>query len=277
MSEMRSSSSFRPLLSPKADKDYRRDESLFCGFRCRCCDPRVQEYKDFAGASQMNVIQDFVKRASVPYRKENQVHEKTLKQLWNCAFPATNMTARISKGWRRLGFQGDDPATDFRSCGYFGLECLLYFAKMFPDILQKHLREDYPFACCALNVHWTLMCRLRLTRAPPRVSPDCGTDIAKPSPTSRDDLRCFCWILYGNPSSAFQEIFCLAVQIMNEKWKEMKERSDHSEKDLLMFNQTVLPAVWRAVEEVLLEEPVDLMDFKGALQRHMGFSLMGLK
>lgn len=36
------------------------------------------------------------------------------------------LEARISKQWQDLGFQGNNPATDFRGMGMLGLQCLLY-------------------------------------------------------------------------------------------------------------------------------------------------------
>ena len=40
--------------------------------------------------------------------------------------PSEKLTARVSEQWKELGFQGTDPATDFRGMGIFGLMCLQY-------------------------------------------------------------------------------------------------------------------------------------------------------
>ena len=40
--------------------------------------------------------------------------------------PGQDLTNRISKQWQELGFQGDNPATDFRGMGLLGLQCLVY-------------------------------------------------------------------------------------------------------------------------------------------------------
>lgn len=40
--------------------------------------------------------------------------------------PSEKLTSRVSEQWKDLGFQGNDPATDFRGMGLFGLSCLQY-------------------------------------------------------------------------------------------------------------------------------------------------------
>lgn len=42
-------------------------------------------------------------------------------QLWNLLMPHENLKARITKQWCDIGFQGDDPKTDFRGMGLLGL------------------------------------------------------------------------------------------------------------------------------------------------------------
>ena len=46
-------------------------------------------------------------------------------QLWNNLMKR-ELTARISKDWQEIGFQGNNPATDFRGMGLLGLKCLQY-------------------------------------------------------------------------------------------------------------------------------------------------------
>ena len=47
-------------------------------------------------------------------------------QLWEGMMPGTQLKERISKQWQDLGFQGNNPATDFRGMGILGLKCMLY-------------------------------------------------------------------------------------------------------------------------------------------------------
>ena len=40
--------------------------------------------------------------------------------------PATELMDRITPQWQDIGFQGNNPATDFRGMGLLGLQALLY-------------------------------------------------------------------------------------------------------------------------------------------------------
>jgi hypothetical protein len=95
-----------------------------------------------------------------------------LIELWTLVNPGVALTARVSDQWKTLGFQGSarlfcfgclvliscfkgsDPATDFRGMGLLGLNLLLFMARHRPDDIHKILgnRNDYPFACGAINV-----------------------------------------------------------------------------------------------------------------------------
>jgi len=39
--------------------------------------------------------------------------------------PGRKLESRVSSNWKDLGFQGEDPKTDFRGMGLLGLENLL--------------------------------------------------------------------------------------------------------------------------------------------------------
>lgn len=62
------------------------------------------------------------------------------------------------KDWGDVGFQGDDPSTDFRGMGLLGLHQLTYFASCYPtqahEILRSsnHPRRYYPFAATGINI-----------------------------------------------------------------------------------------------------------------------------
>lgn len=50
----------------------------------------------------------------VPYDNLNDEHEAKLLRLWNLLMPTQPLERRVSKQWQDIGFQGDDPMTDFR-------------------------------------------------------------------------------------------------------------------------------------------------------------------
>ncbi|UYV64425.1 ELMOD1 [Cordylochernes scorpioides] len=92
------------------------------------------------------------------YSAANMAHEKKLMELWDCLMPLTPLESRISKNWTEIGFQGDDPQTDFRGMGCLGLDNLLYFASQHTQAAQhvlshsRHPKYGYSFAIVGINL-----------------------------------------------------------------------------------------------------------------------------
>lgn len=106
-------------------------------------------------ASQL--LAEFRDYTTVRYDPANPKHEEQLLHLWACSFPQTSLDERVSDQWKHLGFQGRDPATDFRGCGVFGLQQIIAYAEKYPETFQFHLKgqhheEAYPFAITAINL-----------------------------------------------------------------------------------------------------------------------------
>ncbi|EMP35898.1 ELMO domain-containing protein 1, partial [Chelonia mydas] len=89
-----------------------------------------------------NLIAEVEKLRREPYDSENPQHEEKLLKLWKCLKPDCPLEARISKQWCEIGFQGDDPKTDFRGMGLLGLYNLLYFAERDAAIAQQVLSDS---------------------------------------------------------------------------------------------------------------------------------------
>lgn len=93
-----------------------------------------------------------------PYDSDNSTHENLLLRLWNLLMPFEQLEARITKQWQEIGFQGDDPKTDFRGMGILGLENLVYFAQEYPSAAthvlshSMHPRYGYAFAIVGINL-----------------------------------------------------------------------------------------------------------------------------
>ncbi|KAM6270140.1 ELMO domain-containing protein 2 isoform 2-T5 [Porphyrio hochstetteri] len=89
----------------------------------------------------------------VPYDSDNEEHEEQLIKLWNLLMPHENLKARITKQWCDIGFQGDDPKTDFRGMGLLG-----YFSKHYTSearqILSRsnHPTLGYSYAIVGINL-----------------------------------------------------------------------------------------------------------------------------
>lgn len=138
-------------------------------------------------------------RAATPFSLEDPVHRGALLELWRlafgCEFGSTaddtsgdfaDGTAAAASGnessgvansggnsaygtaggsikhrrWRDLGWQQDDPTTDFRAAGFFGLHNLLHLATRHPQAFTTLMLKsngtradfEYPFAAAGINL-----------------------------------------------------------------------------------------------------------------------------
>ncbi|POI35055.1 hypothetical protein CIB84_001193 [Bambusicola thoracicus] len=94
----------------------------------------------------------------VTYDSDNEEHEEQLIELWNLLMPHENLKARITKQWCDIGFQGDDPKTDFRGMGLLGLVNLVYFSKHYTNEARQvlshsnHPKLGYSYAIVGINL-----------------------------------------------------------------------------------------------------------------------------
>jgi len=95
----------------------------------------------------------------VPYDPTCPEHEATLRYYWQVVRPHESLDERKGLHWKKLGFQGQDPASDFRGSGIFGLRCLIYFALRYPSTFQSMYshpiteeKQRYPFSIAGLNI-----------------------------------------------------------------------------------------------------------------------------
>ncbi|XP_067296943.1 ELMO domain-containing protein 2 [Pseudorasbora parva] len=92
------------------------------------------------------------------FDSENEEHENMLLKLWDLLMPAVKLESRITKQWGNIGFQGDDPKTDFRGMGMLGLTNLLFFSVKYTDEARQvlshanHPRLGYSYAIVGINL-----------------------------------------------------------------------------------------------------------------------------
>eukprot|EP00095_Tigriopus_kingsejongensis_P005842 maker-scaffold697_size109876-snap-gene-0.20 protein:Tk05842 transcript:maker-scaffold697_size109876-snap-gene-0.20-mRNA-1 annotation:"elmo domain-containing protein 1" len=77
------------------------------------------------------------------YNPAESGHEQDLLELWRLLQPGIPLTHRRTKQWQIIGFQGEDPATDFRGMGRLGLANLLYFAQAHTSTAQHILSHSH--------------------------------------------------------------------------------------------------------------------------------------
>ncbi|XP_066261587.1 ELMO domain-containing protein 2 [Euwallacea similis] len=94
----------------------------------------------------------------IAFDSDDFEHERKLYDLWENLMPDEILEGRISKQWQDIGFQGEDPKTDFRGMGMLGLENLLFFTTEYRAPAQHvlshsmHPIHGYCFAIVGINL-----------------------------------------------------------------------------------------------------------------------------
>lgn len=131
-------------------------------------DINAQVHPQFAYAFQVCLCQicgykrlfaEVEEMRKTPYSSENPDHEEKLMQLWGFLMPDVKLESRLSKQWTDVGFQGDDPKTDFRGMGMLGLNQLLYISTKYTplsrQILSKSHHPTYGFSYAIVGINLT--------------------------------------------------------------------------------------------------------------------------
>ena len=112
---------------------------------------------------------------STSYDRLNEAHEALLMRLWNASCPGVPLVSRVSEQWKTLGFQGNDPATDFRGMGLLGLRHLVFFAEKYStgwrELLVSQARRkerQYPVSVAGINLTYLLVNEVFLLGEPGR-------------------------------------------------------------------------------------------------------------
>uniref|UniRef100_A0A6N2LYR4 ELMO domain-containing protein n=2 Tax=Salix viminalis TaxID=40686 RepID=A0A6N2LYR4_SALVM len=155
-------------------------------------------------------LQKLQERMRTPFDETRPDHQEALRSLWIAAFPDIPLKGLISEQWKDMGWQGANPSTDFRGCGFISLENLLFFSRTYPVIVQAGWAASYlgipdPFAVAGINVSFMLIQMLDLQSEKPRRLP--GVTFVK---------------LLGEDESAFDVLFCIAFEMMDAQWLAMR-------------------------------------------------------
>ncbi|KAI3832993.1 hypothetical protein MKW98_025877 [Papaver atlanticum] len=129
-------------------------------------------------------LQRLQERLQVPFDETRLDHQEALRALWRASFPDIELKGLISEQWKDMGWQGPNPSTDFRGCGFISLENLLFFARTYPVTLQT---------------------MLDLCSAKPKCLP--GINFIK---------------LLSEDEEAFDVLYCIAFEMMDAQWLAMR-------------------------------------------------------
>ncbi|KAJ6817068.1 ELMO domain-containing protein A [Iris pallida] len=177
-------------------------------------------------------------RLNVPFDETRPDHQEALRALWHAAFPETELTGLVSEQWKDMGWQGPNPSTDFRGCGFISLENLLFFARTYPASFQRILFKqegmraawEYPFAVAGINVTFMLTQMLDLYSEKPKSLP--GANFIR---------------VLSEDESSFDVLYCIAFQMMDAQWLAMRA-------SYLQFNEVLQATRIQLERELCLED-----------------------
>ncbi|KAH8551779.1 ELMO/CED-12 family-domain-containing protein [Umbelopsis sp. PMI_123] len=209
-------------------------------------------------AETHRLVAEINTRTHTKYDSNNKAHEAKLMELWQSLMVDTPLEGRITRQWGQIGFQGSDPATDFRGMGMQGLDDLLYYAKTHPDSARRTLQCSlhpvswYPFAIVGINITQFAV-QILLTRK----------------------LQYYLF-QYGSTREMYSEFYCYLFHSFNEFWmsheqprltvmefeSKFKEFKLLVEQDLLVRKITTLKAFLGKTNTTLVEDITPPMDEK---------------
>ncbi|CAH8573651.1 ELMO domain-containing protein 1 [Schistosoma haematobium] len=92
------------------------------------------------------------------FNSDDHYHSELLSRLWICLDSQNELSSRNGEKWTLLGFQTENPETDFRGMGILSLENLVYFAESHTKLARSMLSAShrpnkwYPFAVTGIHL-----------------------------------------------------------------------------------------------------------------------------
>ncbi|GFS21322.1 ELMO domain-containing protein 2 [Elysia marginata] len=142
----------------------------------------------------------------IKFSSDNADHEEKLTKLWRLYNADRVLPSRVGQHWTEIGFQGDDPATDFRGMGLLGLDQLIFFAEAYPQqalqVLSQSHHPQFGFSFSIVGINMTEMCVTLLNK---RRFSSYFYSFEKPKPGLTDFHRIYCHIFHGFAQFWFAE------------------------------------------------------------------------
>ncbi|KAG6449390.1 hypothetical protein O3G_MSEX006026 [Manduca sexta] len=176
---------------------------------------------------------------------QEQESQEKIKELRKIAFendnnPNIEVTMRrpvgsYSKDFKKLGFKCEiDPIKDFNEVppGILALDCMLYFAKYYPDDYTKIVLEN----SCRADEH---ECPFGKTSVE-LVKQLCDILHVGDPPSEQGQTYHPLFFTHDHP---FEELFCICIVVLNKTWKEMRATIE----DFIKVSSVVREQISRAL------------------------------
>uniref|UniRef100_A0A3Q2QDB4 ELMO/CED-12 domain containing 2 n=1 Tax=Fundulus heteroclitus TaxID=8078 RepID=A0A3Q2QDB4_FUNHE len=131
------------------------------------------------------------------FSSDNPEHEAMLLKLWDLLMPTVELESRVTKQWGDIGFQGDDPKTDFRGMGLLGLINLVFFSENYSAEARQvlshanHPKLGYSYAIVGINLTEMAYSLLKSGALKPHFY-----NSVQGAPELRDFHQLYCYLAY---------------------------------------------------------------------------------
>ena len=225
---------------PSGSRRIRRSQrySGFFGFL-------LSKFETIPSDEELEMARQIRSLVGVKYDPDNSKHVSDLLHFWQILFPNGQDTNGDDSGsnseainaidvrWKGLGFQSQNPASDFRGGGILSLYSMMYLAERYPSETRRMVREadsaadprrSYLFACGCINVCVQLVCYLGLS------PPDLVFQSQKSLPVAPIKTRVGVMHAFvcspKEARDAFGELFSRAVMKLHAIWRGMTRRDE---------------------------------------------------
>jgi hypothetical protein len=124
---------------------------LCCCFKC-CCHSKKNSTEEIPN-KEIVAYYSLKAVAVQSYDQLNQRHEDSLKMLFLTCLGTEIPEDLRSKEWKTVGFQSENPRTDFRGSGYMSLLFIIYFVKQYEKEYKEMIEfEFFLFAVVAIKI-----------------------------------------------------------------------------------------------------------------------------
>lgn len=191
-------------------------------------------------SEEENCLSQLRHLASISYDNEDPVHDRHLRRFFAAVRSpeeARGLASEKDPRWKELGFQSEDPRTDFRGGGLLSLQNMCYLAETYPDQVKQMLEEasgtrsrrqggtgcnsEYLFAAACVNISSMLVLLLGLNvvrgLSPARDMP-CPVNLA----ALKNFARTLCFVVNHEELPAADvlgELFANAVMKLHAEWQ----------------------------------------------------------
>lgn len=127
---------------------------------CSCIFDRIRflgrftyTHKTYLTNHEVSCFNLLIEKCTKPFDESNSAHEVLLGKVLEVSKNTVEDQTKSMSLWRVIGFQSDNPRTDFRAGGIHSLKFILFFIRNYNSEFEELIKLDYfLFAVVAIKI-----------------------------------------------------------------------------------------------------------------------------